>query len=517
MSSRSPFYVLVFALFCTGIALIAYRSFFGGVPLAPGQSRVLWDLEANITFESKSDEPIQVNLTRPQVQSGFAIVSESGASSDYGLSLLNNQEWPRAQWTRREAEGKQRLFYRALIAEDERAKPIEEAAPPIERSNLWQEPEITAAQSLVDDAWRLSADAYSFTLEILKQINSDAPNQNTQLLLNNHAKSKLALNLLHQAGIPARLVWVLPLEDGRRLQPLKRLLKVWQDDRSEIFNPYSGDVGLPDNMLLWGNFGKSILEVSGGRKSQVLFSIIRREESKNLPLLQDTSVLNFSIGSLPLAEQAMFKTILLLPIGALVVVFLRILIGIKTSGTFMPVLIALAFMETTLTTGLIGFILVVSVGLFFRSYLTRLNLLLVARISAVIIMVIAIIALFSLLSFQLGLTEGLKITFFPMIILAWTIERMSILWEEEGAQEVLTQGGGSLMVAIFAYLCMSSPLIRHITFNFLGLQLVILAIVLLMGSYTGYRLLELRRFSPLAKTVPLPNHPTDSKTHDEHT
>lgn len=509
MSSRSPFYVLVCALFLIGVALIAYRSLIGGVPLMPGQSRVLWDLEATITFEAKAEEPIQVSLTRPQVQSGFAIVSESGASSDYGLSMLGDQQWPRAQWTRRQADGSQALFYRALIAEDDRAQPNEEAAPPIERSNLWQEPELTAAQSLVDDAWRLSADSYSFTLEILKQINSEAPSQNTQLLLNNHSKSKLALNLLHQAGIPARLVWVLPLEDGRRLQPLRRLLKVWQDDQSEIFNPYSSTVGLPENTLLWGNLGKSILEVSGGRKSQVLFSIIRREESKNIPILQDTSVLNFSISSLPLAEQAMFKTILLLPIGALVVVFLRILVGIKTSGTFMPVLIALAFMETTLSTGLIGFILVVSVGLFFRSYLSRLNLLLVARISAVIIMVIAIIALFSLLSYQIGLTEGLKITFFPMIILAWTIERMSILWEEEGAQEVLTQGGGSLMVAIMAYLCMSNQFIRHITFNFLGLQLVIMSFILLMGSYTGYRLLELRRFSPLAKSVPLPNKISD--------
>ena len=42
----------------------------------------------------------------------------------------------------------------------------------------------------------------------------------------------------------------------------------------------------------------------------------------------------------------------------------------------------------------------------------------------------------------MGLSEGLKITFFPMIILSWTIERMSILWEEEGPREVFVQVGG---------------------------------------------------------------------------
>lgn len=107
-----------------------------------------------------------------------------------------------------------------------------------------------------------------------------------------------------------------------------------------------------------------------------------------------------------------------------------------------------------------------------RSYLSYLNLLLVARISAVIIMVIGMIAIFSIMAYKFGLTEGMKITFFPMIILAWTIERMSILWEEEGAKEVMIQGGGSLLVAILAYLAMNLDWVRHLTFNFMGIQLI---------------------------------------------
>jgi hypothetical protein len=143
-------------------------------------------------------------------------------------------------------------------------------------------------------------------------------------------------------------------------------------------------------------------------------------------------MMNFSIHSLPLEEQALFKGLLLIPIGVLMVVFLRVIVGIKTSGTFMPVLIAVAFIQTSLVTGLIGFLLIVGTGLVIRSYLSRLNLLLVARISAIIIMVISMIGIFSAFAFKLGLTDGMKITFFPMIILSWTIERMSILWEEEG-------------------------------------------------------------------------------------
>lgn len=88
-----------------------------------------------------------------------------------------------------------------------------------------------------------------------------------------------------------------------------------------------------------------------------------------------------------------------------------------------------------------------------------------------------------------------------MIILSWTIERMSIIWEEEGYKEVLVQGGGSLFVAVCAYIAMSSLTIEHLTSNFIGLQFIILALVLLMGNYTGFRLSELKRFKPLADNI----------------
>ena len=204
----------------------------------------------------------------------------------------------------------------------------------------------------------------------------------------------------------------------------------------------------------------------------------------------------------------MFKSVLLIPIGVLIVVFLRIIVGLKTSGTFMPVLIAMSFLQTNLSVGLIGFLAIVGIGLIIRSWLSHLNLLLVARISTVIIAVIGIIGILSFITYKVGISDGIKITFFPMIILSWTIERMSILWEEEGPREVMKQGSGSLLVAVLAYLAMNSAIVQHVTFNFLGLQLVILAAVLLMGNYTGYRLSELKRFKPLAEQI---NSPTGQK------
>ena len=81
-------------------------------------------------------------------------------------------------------------------------------------------------------------------------------------------------------------------------------------------------------------------------------------------------LVDFSIYSLPVAQQGTFKLLLLMPLGALVVVVLRNLVGIRTSGTFMPILITLAFLQTGLLIGLLLFIMVVGTGLIVRSYLT---------------------------------------------------------------------------------------------------------------------------------------------------
>jgi hypothetical protein len=165
----------------------------------------------------------------------------------------------------------------------------------------------------------------------------------------------------------------------------------------------------------------------------------------------------------------------------------------------MPILIALAFLQTKLVAGLSLFLILVGAGLWIRSWLSYMNLLLVSRISAVIIVVIFLMAATAIISYKMGLDRALTVTFFPTIILAWTIERMSILWEEEGVHEVLVQGSGSLLVAVLSYLVMSNRLVEHLTFNFPELILTLLGIIMILGKYTGYRLSELYRFRDLGE------------------
>ena len=145
------------------------------------------------------------------------------------------------------------------------------------------------------------------------------------------------------------------------------------------------------------------------------------------------------------------------------------------------------------------FLLILVVGLWVRSYLSPLDLLLLSRIASVLVIVLGLMALLSILSYKLGFEQALTVTFFPMIIIAWTIEHMSILWEDDGPAEVLVQTAGSLSVAILCYLAMTNNYVEHWTFNFPEVLLVSLGVIIIMGHYTGYRLLELIRFSQMGK------------------
>ncbi|KHA61854.1 gonadoliberin III [Vibrio variabilis] len=500
MTSKVPFYISVVLLILAGIALSMFRHQTYGVPWTPGETRQVWDIEARVEFNAQA-KPVKASLAAPHTQNGFTLIDESSSSPGYGVSYVNTDSGRRAEWSIRQATGAQTIYYKVKFLVDPQAKV--DAIPPSQEITqpTFDGPTEAAAIALIERANQRSADDVTFTRELVKTIN-DSESQNASLILNKMSKVEAIDKMLAYAKVPGKVVGVIELEDGRRRQSIQHMNQVWDGKQWVLFNPEKADQVIAENILVWDESNVSLLDLMGGQNSQVHFSMIAQEVSPQQATNDKVSadgLINFSIHSLPLEEQAMFKTIMLIPIGALIVVFLRVIIGLKTSGTFMPVLIAVAFVQTQLITGIVGFLLIVGTGLVIRSYLSRLNLLLVARISAVIITVIMIISVFTVVAFKIGLTEGLSITFFPMIILSWTIERMSILWEEEGAKEVVLQGGGSLLTAVLVYLAMTNPYIQHLTFNFIGLQLIVLSGILLLGTYTGYRLTELRRFKPLAE------------------
>ena len=518
MVSRGLFYFVTAILFLAGILLIGYQRVTFDIPFVPSDERQIWTVEARVEFEPKDNAATEVVLALPAVQPGFTQLEQTTASLGYGVNYVKKDGSNFVEWTKRNPQGLQIVYYRADILVDKSATASSMIVPALVQSTE-PEPYATAMAEIARVATSRSSGPYSFATQVIHELNQES--ELTSLLFSKYKRSELLTNILQVGKVHARTVGVLELKDGRRNQKLHNYVAVFNGSEYKIFNPTTGKTGLEQDQMIWNDNGNSLLDISGGHNALVRFTTINHpvsaveagERKANIDIAAGEELVPFSLSALPLDEQSLFKGLLLLPIGVVIVVFLRVIVGIKTSGTFMPVLIAMSFLETSLWFGLIGFVSIVGVGLIVRSWLSRLNLLFVARISAVIITVIGLIGFISFFTFKIGLTEGVKITFFPMIILSWTIERMSILWEEEGYKEVLKQGGGSLFVAVVAYLSMSSVFIQHFTYNFLGLQLILLSLVLIMGNYTGFRLSELKRFKPLANQINLYQN-GDEKIHE---
>ncbi|MDZ7618671.1 MAG: 7TM domain-containing protein [Patescibacteria group bacterium] len=190
--------------------------------------------------------------------------------------------------------------------------------------------------------------------------------------------------------------------------------------------------------------------------------------------------------------------LLLMPLGALVTAVFRTLVGIRTFGTFTPVLLALSFVYADWQTGLAVFAVVLVLGLATRGLLDRLKLLLVPRLSVILtLVVISLVFAVSLLDY-LGLTPGADAVLFPMVILTMIIERFYVSTEEDGLGSSLHSLLGTLLVGACCYFILQGEQVGRLLLAYPELHLFSLALLIVMGRYTGYRLTELWRFRDFA-------------------
>ncbi len=360
MVSRGVFYVVTTILFIVGILLMVYQHVTFEIPYLPSNQRQVWTVEAKVEFEPNNKATI-VDFAVPAIQPGFTQLKQSTASVGFGTTYIEKNERIYVEWTKRNPVGLQTLYYRTDFLRDENAKDSSMTVPEISK-NVEPEPYYTAMADIADAAHQKSANPFSFVVQVINEL--EKKSDSTNLLLSQYDRASLLVHILDLAKIPSRIVGVLDLEDGRRNRGLSNRVAVFDGTKYEIFDPKTGMSGINKNQLIWVDHSGSLLDVQGGSNARVSFSIIKNsipiaEAAKQraaAAIASGEDIVSLSISTLPIEEQSLFKTILLLPIGVLIVVFLRVIIGIKTSGTFMPVLIAMAFLQTSLVVGLIGFV-----------------------------------------------------------------------------------------------------------------------------------------------------------------
>ena len=506
--NRRHLYALSIALIVIGLSVASYKHRVLGYPLLPDKSASLWSIEAHLTFERHTVGPVKARLKLPHEPPGYRILREDFVSRGYGLTTEIEEGERIAMWAVRRANGEQSLYYRATVYRDSAAGEVPEQ-PPFPETEELEPPFNEALAALLDSVRAESADVATFVSALLRRLSNSASDTNAQLLntlaSNDFERAQVAVTLLTGARIPARVVQVVQLTNSPHTVAPRPWLAIHNGSRWLFFDPVSGASGLESNLLLWSWDSQPLFEVDGGIGEKLEIAVSARTEdalsvAEKRATARDSAAVQYSLFQLPIPTQAVYEVLLMIPIGAIVIVFMRNFVGVMTFGTFLPVLVALAFRETRLISGVLLFALLVSAGLAVRFYLERLRLLLVPRLAAILTVVVLLMLFFSLIFHRLGIDTGLSVALFPMVILTMVIERMSIVWDERGPIEAIKGGLGTLMVAMLAYVVMGIDLLEHLVFVFPELLLPLLAGFLLAGRYTGYRLTELARFSALGGT-----------------
>ena len=482
---------------------IHYKVKYWGFSLSPRQVTDVWRIEAKISFKPVAKKT-EVIFAVPSEKESFSILSEEIVADGY--EVLQDKKQNKIILKGKNKKGRQNLYYRLNVYENTKNTQINKQIPPkMERPILPEE-----EQQQMSKIWKLAKEKEGDRAQqVIAVVNQELANPSMSLVLPlKHTKKEFAekiIQILAYKRVPARIVRAIKLLEGKKTEKPDIMLEAYIDKEWKLYDLETGKIGLPEKWIVFQRGGVSLLDVRGGEKSQVMFSVMK---SVATPMkmasyrAKDNNYLSeytYSIYTLPLLEQNTLKWLMIFPLAILIVVILRNVVGVTTMGTFTPMLLSMSLVKTGFLPGLVCFSIMVFLGLIMRAVVAKLNLLLVPRISFVVIFVILLIQVLTVIGYRIDSRLVGSAIFFPIIITAWIIERASITWEEEGARNTLQEIFNTLLTAIIVYFVISNEYVRHVMFAFNELNLVILFMVMLLGTYTGYRLTEITRFASLAQ------------------
>ncbi len=317
-----------------------------------------------------------------------------------------------------------------------------------------------------------------------------------------NGKSRLFVALCRSLDYPSRIKGGIIVEKGN-----KRTSHAWVELLiNDIWVPFDGlnnhFAYLPANYLEIYQGDKSLITRTAGIQFDYIYEIEQLHHvsflnmnSKELHTLPGFSLWN--LVAKDIVPTGALHLLLLLPIGGLLVAFLRNIVGLKTFGVFLPVLIAFSLSHTGFISGIAIFVgLIILIGLISYPF-DRLGLLYTPKLVISLTIMVSVI----LLSTHFGVKNNIlwltKLTFFPIIILTISAERFSRSTVEDGYVRALDKLFQTLIATSITYFILSWSFLPSILILFPEIVLLVIVLAAFLGRYIGIRWAELFRFKPL--------------------
>lgn len=194
--------------------------------------------------------------------------------------------------------------------------------------------------------------------------------------------------------------------------------------------------------------------------------------------------------------------ILMLPIIATFIAFLRQVVGIKAFGIYTPLIITFAFLATNgIKYGIVIFVAVLLAGMLMRFILKPFRLLYLPRVA----IMLSVVALAILLMLTLGGSQhrtGLAaVSIFPILIMITLVEKFVAVQIEKGDKTAIILAFETLIISVIGfYIASWGELIRLLALQ-PWIVLLTIPINILLGKWTGLRLSEYVRFKDVIKKM----------------
>jgi hypothetical protein len=193
--------------------------------------------------------------------------------------------------------------------------------------------------------------------------------------------------------------------------------------------------------------------------------------------------------------------ILALPFIATLIAAFRQLIGIRSFGIYAPLVLTFAFWEMELKYGLAIFIVILLTGTIVRYILKNFRLLYLPRMA----IVLTVISLSILLLLAVGgyfQRTGLATTpILAILILITLIEKFISTQVEKGFRMATALSIETLIISIVGYYFIIWDVFREMVLNHPEYILILFAVNIFLGKWTGLRLREYFRFKDVIKNV----------------
>ena len=195
--------------------------------------------------------------------------------------------------------------------------------------------------------------------------------------------------------------------------------------------------------------------------------------------------------------QSVLYFLLLLPLGGLLISIIKNVIGLKTFGVFLPILIAYTLTTTGYFTGILLFLFMTLVVVLLSYPLNKWGLLYTPKMAVVLTATIIMMLILISVGLHYKLTWLSSLTFFPIIIISIMAERFSRAIEEDGQHKAISMLFQTLLATTLCFMVFSSVAIKITLLLFPEVLLLILAISLKLGKWVGLRVFEYQRFNKL--------------------